>query len=341
MTKASLSLSKTYVSALLGHLSRPDEVGLNQAYEIGRAALSGGFGVLDMAMLHHEALGSLTSGATTEVSRSQLAKAAEFFAEALSPFEMSLRGYQETNARLAATNKILERAKAETEAVNRELEAFSYSVAHDLRTPIHVIDGYAQALLKDYAAKLDEGGKGYLEAIGRYSQRMGQLIEDLLSLSRVAKVNLHRTDIDLSLLAHAIIKTLQASQPERQVEVVIRDGIHANGDARLLPVLLENLLGNAWKYTSKREDSRIEFSMTARKDGAVYHVRDNGAGFDMAKAGRLFAAFERLHSPEEFEGSGIGLATVERIVSRHGGRVWAESSIGQGATFHFTLGDES
>jgi len=340
MTKASLSLSKDYIQALLGHVTRPDEVGLHRAYELGRAALTSGFGVLEMALLHHEALCRLGADDTVAISRGQFARAAEFFAEALSPFEMSLRGYQETNSRLATNNKLLERAKAEAEAANRELEAFSYSVAHDLRAPLHVIDGYCQALLEDCGDTLSVECKKYLDSVCRSAERMGRLIEDLLKLSRITRAGLHRRSVDLSHLAHSVIAALREREPRRYVEVNIADGIVADCDEGLLRVVLENLLGNAWKFTGKRADARIEFSTLKQDDTFVYFVRDNGAGFDMAIAGKLFSAFERLHPSSEFEGTGIGLATVHRIIGRHGGRIWAESETNRGASFFFSL-DES
>jgi light-regulated signal transduction histidine kinase (bacteriophytochrome) len=337
MTKASLSLSKDYIQAFLGHVARPDEIGLHRAYELGRTALTGGLGVLEIAALHHEALGRLNADDTAAISRAQFARAAEFFAEALSPFEMSLRGYQETNSRLATNNKLLERAKAETEAANRELEAFSHSVAHDLRAPLHVIDGYCQALLEDCGDMLDVQGKTYLDRVCRSAERMGRLIEDLLKLSRITRADLHRQSIDLSQLAHSVIAALREREPHRHVDVNITDGIVANCDEGLLRVVLENLLGNAWKFTGKRPDARIEVSALMQNGASVYFVRDNGAGFDMAIAGKLFSAFERLHPSTEFEGTGIGLATVHRIIGRHGGRIWAESEMDRGASFFFSL----
>ena len=340
MTSTS-SLSKDYVRALLGHVARPDEVGLNLAYEMGRAALNSGFGVLDMAMLHHKALSRLAIDTPSGVSRGQFSRAAEFFAESLSPFEMSLRGYQESNAHLAKANKMLERAKGEVEAANRELESFSYSVAHDLRAPLHVIDGFSQVLLEDYRDVLNAEGRRYLDGVSRSARRMGLLIDDLLKLSRVTKSELQRQIVDLSQLARSAIAELQAGQPDRQVEIVIAEAIVADGDEGLLRVVLENLLGNAWKFTSKRADARIEFSMVKRNGAPVFFVRDNGAGFDMASAGKLFGAFERLHSTDEFEGTGIGLATVQRVIARHGGRIWAESEVDRGASFFFTLDDST
>jgi len=226
---------------------------------------------------------------------------------------------------------------AQLEAANAELDAFAYSVSHDLRAPLRGIDGFSQALLEDYQARLDDTGRGYLRRVRAGTQRMAQLIDDLLALSRVTRAEFRRERLDLSGLAETTAAELRRSTPRRDVEFVIAPGITVDGDARLLQIVLENLLGNAWKYTGKCARARIEFGVS-RQDGKVsYYVRDNGAGFDMTYASKLFGAFQRLHTSGEFEGTGIGLATVQRIVHRHGGRVWAEGAVGQGATFYFTL----
>jgi len=232
--------------------------------------------------------------------------------------------------------RVIERT-AQLEAANRELEAFSYSVSHDLRAPLRSIDGFSQALLEDCADKLNQEGKNYLHRVRAASQRMTQLIDDLLNLSRVTRSPVHREKVDLSAIARSIIAELKRAEPERQVEVRIAEGLTAICDGRLLRIVLENLLGNAWKFTSKRPSAKIEFGVTESGGKRVYFVRDNGAGFDMAYANKLFGAFQRLHSVNEFPGTGIGLATVQRIIHRHGGRVWAEGATGQGATFYFVI----
>jgi PAS domain S-box-containing protein len=233
--------------------------------------------------------------------------------------------------------RVVERT-AQLEVANRELEAFSYSVSHDLRAPLRSVDGFSQALLERYADTLDEKGKHYLNRIRAGSQRMGELIDDLLELARVTRTEMRRTQVDLSAIASEIAIELRQTQPERQVEFAIAPGIVAQGDARLLRIILENLLHNAWKFTSNRLYACVEFGIILQTDSQpAYFVRDNGAGFDMAYANKLFGAFVRLHSMTEFPGTGIGLATVQRIVHRHGGRVWAEGAVEQGATFYFTL----
>jgi len=235
------------------------------------------------------------------------------------------------------TQEALARAKDAAEAANRELESFSYSVAHDLRAPLRSIDGFSQALLEDYTEKLDADGKKYLSFVRTSAQQMALLIDDLLALSRVTRSELRREGVDMSALARAAVTRLQRSQPDRRVDVVIQEGLRGEGDPRLLTVGLDNLLGNAWKFTGGRDEAHIEFGASSNDGRRVYFVRDNGAGFDMAFENKLFGVFQRLHAATEFEGTGIGLATVQRIVSRHGGRVWAEGEINRGATFFFTL----
>jgi signal transduction histidine kinase len=228
---------------------------------------------------------------------------------------------------------------AELSAANKELEAFSYSVSHDLRSPLRSIDGFSHALLEDCADKLDDAGKNYLNRIRAATQRMGMLIDDLLNLSRLSRAEMRKQDLDISALAYSIADELQRVQPERQIELRIEDGLKATADPGLLRVVLENLLNNAWKFTSKHASARIEFGMTSTDGTSAFFVRDDGAGFDPAYADRLFGAFQRLHAMSEFAGTGVGLATVQRIIHRHGGRIWAESALDRGTTFYFTLGE--
>ncbi|MCL4464494.1 MAG: ATP-binding protein [Chloroflexi bacterium] len=231
----------------------------------------------------------------------------------------------------------VQRRAVELDVANKEIEAFSYSVSHDLRAPLRGIDGFSQALLEDHADKLDEVGRGYLQLVRSESQRMAQLIDALLALSRITRAGLHWARVDLSALAREVAADLQKAEPERLVEFTITPGLVANGDGRLLQVVLENLIGNAWKFTGKQASARVEFGEVRAQGMPAYFVRDNGAGFDMAYAGKLFGAFQRLHSQSEFAGTGIGLASVQRIIHRHGGRIWAEGQAGMGATFYFTL----
>jgi signal transduction histidine kinase len=238
---------------------------------------------------------------------------------------------------LEERNESLRRNAAELLAANTELDAFAYSVSHDLRAPLRSIDGFSQILLEDYSEKLDEAGRESLQRVRAASQRMGTLIDDLLKLARVTRAEIRTEDVDLSGMAREIAADLQRTTPERQVEFEIAPGLTARGDTRLLRVALDNLLRNSWKYTAKQPAPRVEFRSADANGGRTFMVRDNGAGFDMKYADKLFGVFQRLHSAADFEGTGIGLATVRRIINRHGGRIWAEGAVDQGATFYFTL----
>jgi PAS domain S-box-containing protein len=232
-------------------------------------------------------------------------------------------------------NGQMERQNTELIAINKELESFSYSVSHDLRAPLRAIDGFSLALLEDCEHKLELEEKEHLQRIRAATEHMGRLIDDMLNLARTARYELVRGKVDLSALAREILSALQKAEPERRVTSMIAPDLIVEGDRTLLRVVLENLLGNAWKFTSKQPEARVEFGVQDEGGRTGYFVRDNGAGFDMKYAGKLFGAFQRLHDGSEFPGSGIGLATVQRIIHRHGGRVWAEGAVGQGATFYF------
>lgn len=224
---------------------------------------------------------------------------------------------------------------AELERKNKELEAFSYSVSHDLRTPLRAIDGFSQALVEDYPDKLDATGQNYLKRIRSAAQRMGELIDDMLQLSKVSRAEIHAQPLDLSALAREIAAGLSAGG--RKVEVRIEDGLVTKADRQLMKIVMENLLGNAWKFTGKAENPSVEIGATTVPEGKAFYIRDNGAGFDMALADKMFQPFRRLHSEAEFPGTGVGLATIHRVIDRHGGRIWAEGKVGSGATFFFTL----
>jgi two-component system, NtrC family, sensor kinase len=228
----------------------------------------------------------------------------------------------------------------DVERKNKELEAFSYSVSHDLRAPLRSIDGFSQALLEDYADKLDAKGLDHLTRVRSAAKRMGELIDDLLELSRIGRVEMRRERVDLSGLARTVVAELRASDAEREVAVSIQDGVLADGDARLLRVVLENLLGNAWKFTRRSNHPKIELGTTRDDTRTTYFVQDNGAGFDMQYADRLFAPFQRLHAVGDFPGTGIGLATVRRVIERHGGRITAEGVVGRGARISWSLAHE-
>ncbi|GGF13171.1 hypothetical protein GCM10011611_18600 [Aliidongia dinghuensis] len=295
-----------------------------------------------------------------------LAREFNHMAGALAAQEIELReqaqALQVVNAKLTGTNAELEsenieRRRAESEVrtlndelerrvlarttelatVNHELEAFVYSVSHDLRAPLRHMDGFSQALVEDYGDKLDDGAKNFLSRIRNASVRMGRLIDDLLELSRVSRGQFEHADVDLSAIAQQIVDTLRQGEPARTVAVDIAPGAMAWASGRLMAVALENLLGNAWKFTAKNPAARISFGIAEQRGRPAYFVRDNGVGFDMAYVHKLFAPFQRLHRNEEFEGTGIGLATVSRIIHRHGGEVWIEAAVGQGTTVYFTL----
>ncbi len=232
--------------------------------------------------------------------------------------------------------KVHERTQ-QLEVAIQELEAFSYSVSHDLRAPLRSIDGFSQILLEEHSAQLDAQGQDYLRRVRLASQHMEQLINDMFKLSRVTRAEINIDKVNLTQIARSVINGLQESKPQRHVDIRIADDLEDNADSRLMHIMLENLLGNAWKFTEKQTTAIIEFGFTKEGKKKIYFVRDNGAGFDMTYMDKLFTPFQRLHTAEEYPGTGIGLATVRRIIHRHGGNIWAEGQVGKGATFYFTL----
>ncbi len=250
--------------------------------------------------------------------------------------EMRVR-MEQMEAEIFQSTQKVQAVNQQLKAANQELEAFSYSVSHDLRAPLRSIDGFSLALLEDYDGKLDDSGKDYLRRVRAAATRMGELIDDMLQLSRVTRAEMRHETVDLSALADSVVSDLKRSDSRRQVEVAIQPGLSAEGDSKLLRIALVNLLSNAWKFTGRKPAARIELAVQDNGSERAFYVRDNGAGFDMGYAGKLFGAFQRLHAPSEFPGTGIGLATVQRIIHRHGGRVWAEGAVNQGATFYFAL----
>jgi light-regulated signal transduction histidine kinase (bacteriophytochrome) len=242
-------------------------------------------------------------------------------------------------AHSAGAEELKKRAQ-ELADTNTELEAFTYSASHDLRAPLRAMIGFSTFLQEDYADKLDEQAIDFLDRIVKGAHKMNQLIDDLLSLSRISRQEMDRTDVDLSAVAAAIIGDLQAAEPERDVTAAVQPSLMARSDQRLMFLALTNLLQNSWKYSRGAAPAVIQFGESERNGERVFYVKDNGAGFDMGFAERLFKPFQRLHSETEFEGTGIGLAIVERVIRRHGGRIWAEGEPGKGATFCFTLGSK-
>jgi PAS domain S-box-containing protein len=246
------------------------------------------------------------------------------------------RRHQEDETRQARAQA--ERSAAELQDAYRELQSFSYAVAHDLRAPLRAIDGFSQALLEDYSSVLDEDGQGYLERVRKNVHRMSGMIDALLDLSRLVRSTFDPTHVNLSWLVEDALAALRDAEPDREVDAVVQRGLLARGDRGLLVILINNLVSNAWKFTASRPGARIEFGVGDKDGVPEFFVRDDGVGFDGRYADKLFTPFQRLHGPEEFAGSGIGLATAERIVRRHGGRIRAEGAVNRGATVYFTLG---
>ena len=316
-----------YASALRAYLNDPDESGLEAAYELGRAALDAGRGVIDIIDLHAEAFGSVLGTSQTAT----WAQAISFLVECLAPLEMAHRGFMEANQSLQTLNADLERT-------NRDLQSFATSIAHDLRTPLRALAGYSAALIEDCADDLGDAGRGYAERIEAASEHMGQVLDDLLRLSTVARAKIKLQHVDLGAEVASIAEELQRESPDRRVRLTIQQPTWALADRSLIRTVLQNLLDNAWKFTSGRDDASIEFGTTPAGDARLCcYVRDNGAGFDPAYTDKLFKPFQRLHTTREFPGTGIGLASVRQIVERHGGRAWAEGTVGHGATMSFTL----
>jgi len=288
--------------------------------------------------------GNLSARAGTIQGSTELVQLGRAFDEMAMRLQKRQAEVEQAHNQISSLNQDLERRveqrTAQLQEANKELASFSYSVSHDLRAPLRGIDGFAHALEEDYGDRMDDTGKDYLARVRTAAVRMGELIDDLLKLSQIARTEMGRERVDLSALARTVAGELQKRDPQRQVQWEIADGLSAEGDARLMRVALENLLGNAWKFTGKRPQAKIEFGRTQCDGQTVFYVRDNGAGFDMGYVGKLFGAFQRLHNDEEFEGTGIGLATVQRIVNRHGGRVWAEGAVDKGATIYLTLINE-
>jgi light-regulated signal transduction histidine kinase (bacteriophytochrome) len=335
------TLAEEYSSALESYLSGAGEAVLLDAYEIGRRALSAGLGIVHIAAVHHESLATVLRRLATadEIART-VKNATTVEVESLSVFEMALRGYREANARLRELNEKLEDRARAVEAANKELEAFSYSVSHDLRAPLRAIDGFSSILLRDFAADLPPEAQKYLGLVRDNAKLMGQLIDDLLAFSHLGRQPLHKQPVPLSNLVRQVWEQLRPEQEGRRLEVKIGDLGICQADPNLLKQVFINLLANAIKFTRPCAVAMVE---VGRRDGdaqageRVYYVKDNGVGFDMQYADQLFGVFQRLHSAEEYEGTGVGLAIVQRIIQRHGGRIWAEAEVDQGATFFFTL----
>jgi len=310
-------LEHEYSTALRDCVNGAGELALTHAYELGRMAAGTGIGIVELAEIHDHALRDVLG------EQAPPPQVDQFFAEALSPFEMTHRGFREANERL--------------EAAVRELEAFSYSVSHDLRAPLRTISAFTQALAEDLRYHLDDKSRDHLRRVLAAAARMNDLIDALLELSRISRSQLGRHRVDITAIALAVVDELRRRDVTRRLGASIAPDLVADADGRLVRILFDNLIGNAWKFTTKTAKPHVEVGAKREGGETVFFVRDNGAGFDMSYVDRLFTPFQRLHSEREYGGTGIGLATVRRIVERHGGRIWAESTPGQGATFFFTL----
>ena len=310
-------LAHEYKAALRDASEGAGEEALAHAYELGRVAAGSGVGVVELAAIHTDAMRDVLGRAAPAPELEQ------FFAEALSPFEMTHRGFRDTINRL--------------EAANRELEAFSYSVSHDLRAPLRTISAFTQALAEDLRYQLDDKSRDHFRRVLAAASRMNDLIDALLELSQINRAQLGRHQVDMTQIATSVLDELKRRDVSRKIVGRVEPSLLVDADARLLRIVFENLIGNAIKFTAQQASALIEVGSAKIEGETAFFVRDNGAGFDMQYADRLFVPFQRLHGEREFAGTGIGLATVRRVVERHGGRIWASGAPGLGATFYFTL----
>lgn len=334
MNAERVRIEANYAAALAGHLDGAGEVSLGRAYEVGREAVATGLGILDILEIHEAAL------ANRDASRTDQRSASAFRLEVLAAFEIAFRGYREANLQLRALNQTLLRQGAELVVANQELDSFSYSVSHDLRAPLRSIDGFTQAALEDGGDDLEPVVRDHLHRVRRSAQRMGELLESMLSLARAARGGLNVVKFDLTALAHDVTNELRESATFRASQIpdtVICNGMSAVGDTRLVRIVLVNLLQNAWKFSTGAAQPKVTVGSSEFHGEPAFFVQDNGVGFDMQHRDQLFLPFRRLHPAGAFEGTGIGLATVQRVIHRHRGRVWAVGDLDQGATFYFTL----
>ena len=308
----------------------PDAMAV-QKYDIRRPAAEGG----GFEVRYWSPVNSPVLGAAGEVT--YIIHRVEDVTEFVRLRQESQGRADEMEAEIFRRAQEIQLANERLRVANAELASFSYSVSHDLRAPLRAIDGFSHALLEDYAERLDDGGRDHLRRIRGAAQRMAALIDALLDLSRVTRAELRVEDVDLTALARTTVEELRHSEPQRRVDVEIAAGLSARGDPQLLRQLLQNLVGNAWKFTGQRPEAHIAVGVARELEGHPYFVRDDGAGFDMRYADKLFGVFQRLHAAQDFAGTGIGLSIVQRIVQRHGGRVWADSAVDRGTTFYFTL----
>jgi light-regulated signal transduction histidine kinase (bacteriophytochrome) len=327
-------LAASYTDALRNYIAKASESTLERAHELGRQAIESGLSSTDIVAAHHHALRELDLALGSEPTQGRKER---FLIESLGPLEMTRHGYIEANRDLQRLFEEVSERTAELENANYELESFNYYISHDLRTSLQAVLGFSQTLEGHYGGELSAGAHRCVEQISNGARQMAELIDGLLSLAQIGGAPLDRRPVDLDALARKAISELAPQLADRRIEVAYRDVPIVRGDSVLLERLLVNLLANAVKFTGSRKRAKIEIGSCVKNGEQIIFVRDNGVGFDMKRARRLFGLFERLHSAEEFEGTGIGLALAKRIVTRHGGRIWAEAAEGKGATFYFTL----
>jgi light-regulated signal transduction histidine kinase (bacteriophytochrome) len=334
------SFSAAFSAALVEYLHVPNEAALSHAYELGRRAINEGVGLLELVLMFQDAIAVLTE--PSHVLRFN--QAAEFLFEALAPFEMTFRGYKDANeqlqalmARLEQQNRELTAATTAAKTANKELEAFSYSVSHDLRAPVRHIAGFSRLLLEQHREHLPPDALRHVAVIEQAAQNMAHMIDDLLNLSRIERQALVARDVDLNAVVAEVLQELQHDLVDRTIEWRLDPLPTAMCDRGLMKLVFTNLLSNAAKYSRHRPRAAVHVGQTVHDGEVVVFVKDNGAGFDANYAHKLFGVFQRLHRSDEFEGTGVGLATVERIVRKHGGMIWAEGALDEGATFFFTL----
>jgi light-regulated signal transduction histidine kinase (bacteriophytochrome) len=316
-----------YKRSLQESLAGAGEIALQHGYELGRRAMRDSLGVMDIVSAQRKVLLELLAGAETVNDCIRAVKSShDLFTECLAPFELTHRGFLEIES---LNNKL--------EAANKELESFSYSVSHDLRAPLRAIDGYSRMILKRQGEHFDEETRRQFRSIRDNVETMGRLIDDLLTFSRLGKQGMSMTSLDMEAMIGDVWQNLLMADPGRNMTLHIEGMRSGIGDRSLIREVFSNLLSNAVKFTRTRDITRIEAGSRVEDGETVYYVRDNGVGFDMKYYDKLFGVFQRLHNPDEYEGTGIGLALVQRIIHRHGGRVWAESKIDEGASFYFTL----
>lgn len=328
---------KKYKSLVDDYLISDQELILKQAYELGRQAIVDGMGVLDIAAIHHKILAGLLLNKNVSENNNLIKRTENLFLECLSPFEMTLSGFQEANTTLQQFNETLKQRTIELEYANKELDAFSYSVSHDLRAPLRHISGFVQLLEKSAPSTLNDTSLRYLKIISDSTTLMGNLIDDLLTFSRTGRSDMKKEEVNLLHLVNDVRMEIQRDLKDRNIQWKIGKLPIVYGDKSMLRLVFINLIANAVKFTRICERSEIDIDYNNRADEFIFYVKDNGVGFEMEYADKLFGVFQRLHKQEEFEGTGIGLANVRRIIDRHGGRTWAEGKVNKGATFYFSL----